>query len=392
MGSMGDEIGFGAYTGDGYSNGYDLGYSGSYEAAPLDSGLLTTPTYLSDHLSPSSSQSAMWNRAVKRKLEPGELLSQLSSFKSTPRAPPELTNSPPAPPVSNGVDYTAEIKQLPERIKEQYTAELEQLRERISEQDKQIQSLCDDLDEERKAAASAVNETMEMIRRLNDEKAAAQLEARQMKQFADELAAHHEEELDELEKELDMKDNTIADLEAQMKVYRERMKRHGIEPDDESEFDQSEDGRGIIEKPYDSSSDWVSNNRYQIYRPGRDDSDLDMKMKKILTRLEVLETDRESVRRDMMAMRAEKAQLVLMRDIATRLCTQVVAERRMVKKSNGPKFSVFGVFKWIFNVFFQRDDPRGMFGLNKTSIGFLLLLGLTSSLSQSRGLSAKKKR
>jgi DNA repair exonuclease SbcCD ATPase subunit len=331
MGSMGDEIGFaGAYSGDGYGGGaYDLGYSGSYEAAPLDSGILTTPTYLSDHLSPSSSQSAMWNRAVKRKLEPGELLSQLSSLKSTPRAP-EPTNSPPA---NNNGDFD-------------YTAELEQLREKIKDQEKQIQSLYDDLDEERKAAASAVSETMEMIRRLNDEKAAAQLEARQMKQFADDLAAHHEEELDELEKELDIKDGTIADLEAQMKLYRERMKHHGIEPDGESEY-ESEDGRGIVEKPYDSASDWISNSKYQMYQPRRDDGDLDMKMRKILTRLEVLETDRESVRRDMMAMRSEKAQLVLMRDIATRLCTQVAAERRMVKKSSGPKFSVLGVFKVI---------------------------------------------
>jgi Zein-binding len=333
MGSMVDEIGFaGAYSGDDYGGGgYELGYSGSYEAAPLDSGILTTPTYLSDHLSPSSSHSAMWNRAVKRKLEPGELLSQLSSLKSTLRAP-EPTNSPPA---NNNGDFD-------------YTAELEQLREKIKEQEKQIQSLYDDLDEERKAAASAVSETMEMIRRLNDEKAAAQVEARQMKQFADELAAHHEEELDELEKELDVKDSTISDLEAQVKVHRERMKRHGIEPDGESEY-ESEDGIGrrIVEKPYDSASDWVSNSRYQMYQPRRDDGDLDMKMRKILTRLEVLETDRDSVRRDMMAMRAEKAQLVLMRNIATRLCTQVVAEQRMVKKSSGPKFSVFGVFKVI---------------------------------------------
>lgn len=334
MGSMGDEIGYaGAYSGDDYSGGgYNMDYSGSYEALPLDSGILTTPTYLSDHLSPSSSQSAMWNRAVKRKLEPSELLAQLnSSLKSTPRAP-DPTNTPPAN-NSNGFDITAE---------------LEQLRESFKEQEKQIQSLYDELDEERKAAASAVNETMEMIRRLNDEKAAAQLEARQMKQFADELAAHHEEELDEIEKELDMKDNTIADMEAQMKAYRERMKRHGIEPDGESEYEsEEEDERGIVEKPYDSSSDWVSNNKYQVYQPRRDDGDLDMKMRKILTRLEVLETDRESVRRDMMAMRAEKAQLLLMRNIATRLCTQVAAERRIVKRSNGPKFSVFGVFKVI---------------------------------------------
>uniref|UniRef100_A0A7N0V440 GTD-binding domain-containing protein n=1 Tax=Kalanchoe fedtschenkoi TaxID=63787 RepID=A0A7N0V440_KALFE len=58
------------------------------------------------------------------------------------------------------------------------------LREIVSSQQETIQELLAELDEERNAAASAANEAMSMILRLQREKAEIQMEARQFKRFA----------------------------------------------------------------------------------------------------------------------------------------------------------------------------------------------------------------
>ena len=61
-------------------------------------------------------------------------------------------------------------------------------------------------------------------------------------------------------------------------------------------------------------------------------------IKKLYMRLQALEADRESLKQEIMSMRTDKAQLVLLREIAQNLCkgaTQptLVPERRFVKKS-----------------------------------------------------------
>jgi Zein-binding len=74
--------------------------------------------------------------------------------------------------------------------------------------------------------------------------------------------------------------------------------------------------------------------------------DNDVDIKKLYMRLEALEADRESMRRALIAMRTEKAQLVLLQEIAQQLSKEVVHERKMVKKKSFIEaFSIMALFK-----------------------------------------------
>ncbi|KAJ3669940.1 hypothetical protein LUZ60_010264 [Juncus effusus] len=329
----------------------------------------TTPT-----CSCACHDDSVWRR-VKRKMDPTTLLS-FESFKSTATASTSTA----------GAGGFAGVSQL----------ELDQLRETIKAQEEKIQALCDELDEERNASATAANETMAMILRLQGEKAAAQMEARQFKRFADERIAHDDGELEELEEEIKSKDDSITLLSLQIETYRDKLKRHGIEPDGEteSESESDDDGRGVVEQPdyKDNVSSETVYNKYAIYQNGMTDNrEIDMNMKQIFMRLEALEIAKENTRKDVIALRTEKMQLVLLRDVARRLCAQVAAERKMVSKPSGGKFSVFGVFKWVFSVFFQRSKSRGLFGLNNNTIGFLLLMGMSTRFGQAKTLPRAKR-
>lgn len=73
-------------------------------------------------------------------------------------------------------------------------------------------------------------------------------------------------------------------------------------------------------------------------------------IKKLYTRLQALEADKESMRQAMLSMRADKAQLVLLKEIAQHLYMDVPPERRMtLKKTSLPgSFSFMSVFKVNF--------------------------------------------
>lgn len=68
-------------------------------------------------------------------------------------------------------------------------------------------------------------------------------------------------------------------------------------------------------------------------------------IKKLYMRLQALEADRESMRQAIISMRTEKAQLVLLREIAQQLCKEAKPERRVVKKNQ----TFFGVF-WLVSL------------------------------------------
>ncbi|XP_020255964.1 myosin-binding protein 7 isoform X2 [Asparagus officinalis] len=71
-------------------------------------------------------------------------------------------------------------------------------------------------------------------------------------------------------------------------------------------------------------------------------------IKKLYTRLQALEADRESMRQAIISMRTEKAQLLLLKEIAQQLCKEVTPERRIVKKpSLISNFSFVAVIKDI---------------------------------------------
>lgn len=105
----------------------------------------------------------------------------------------------------------------------------------------------------------------------------------------------------------------------------------------------------------------------------------DPEIKKLYMRLQALEADRESMRQAILSMRTDKAQLVLLKEIAQQLCKDVSPERRItVKKSSLlGSFSFTSVFKWIVSVFFWRRKAcrsKYMFGLSANNLGLLMLL------------------
>lgn len=105
----------------------------------------------------------------------------------------------------------------------------------------------------------------------------------------------------------------------------------------------------------------------------------DPEIKKLYMRLQALEADRESMRQAIVSMRTDKAQLVLLKEIAQQLCKDMSPERQVAvrKPSLLGSFSFLSVFKWVISfVFWRRKARRSkyLFGLSPNSVGLLMLL------------------
>lgn len=107
--------------------------------------------------------------------------------------------------------------------------ELNALREALRSQHQAIEQLHSELEEERNASASAADETLAMILRLQKEKAEAQMEASQFKRFAEQKLAHDHQELLSLENLLYRKDQAIRALEFELLSFKHRMLSLGCE-------------------------------------------------------------------------------------------------------------------------------------------------------------------
>ena len=114
------------------------------------------------------------------------------------------------------------------------------LREAISSQQKAIQDLNAELEEERNSASTAANEAMSMILRLQREKAEVQMEARQFKRFAEEKMQHDQEEILALEDLFYKREQTIQSLTCEVQAYKHRMMSFGLteaEADGDSQYE-----------------------------------------------------------------------------------------------------------------------------------------------------------
>ncbi|OMO51920.1 hypothetical protein CCACVL1_29496 [Corchorus capsularis] len=118
----------------------------------------------------------------------------------------------------------------------------------------------------------------------------------------------------------------------------------------------------------------------------------DPDIKKLYTRLQALEADRESMRQALISMRTDKAQLVLLKEIAQHLCKDMSPERQVVKKpSIIGSLPFMSVFKWIVSfVFWRRKARRNkhLYGLSANKVGLLMLLDKGPRLRQWRCLSS----
>ncbi|CAN4109423.1 unnamed protein product [Withania somnifera] len=105
----------------------------------------------------------------------------------------------------------------------------------------------------------------------------------------------------------------------------------------------------------------------------------DPEVTKLYFRLQALEADRESMRQAMIAMRTDKAQVILLKEIAQQLCKEMSpAVRKPVKKASViGSFSFMSVFKWMTCFILWRRKARRcryMFGSSANNAGLLMLL------------------
>ncbi|KAL1545630.1 hypothetical protein AAHA92_22329 [Salvia divinorum] len=107
-------------------------------------------------------------------------------------------------------------------------------------------------------------------------------------------------------------------------------------------------------------------------------SSKDLEIQKLYARLHSLEADRESMRQAIISMGTEKAQVVLLKEIAQNLCKEMSPKiTPLRKKQETRKFTFMSIFKWIVPIFSWRRRGRRaryMFGLSANNIGMLVLL------------------
>jgi hypothetical protein len=125
-----------------------------------------------------------------------------------------------------------------------------------------------ELEKERSAAASAAEEAMSMILRLQKEKSALEIEARQQRRTADERCAFYEDEVEELRDIVLVREREARALRKEVDAYR-RLLGLGAAEDDEEEDDEQEmvtPHSFLMSEGEPSSSKSVDANRMQHFR------------------------------------------------------------------------------------------------------------------------------
>ncbi|XP_047072882.1 myosin-binding protein 1-like isoform X2 [Lolium rigidum] len=97
---------------------------------------------------------------------------------------------------------------------------IDRLRRQIDLDRKSIHLLCRELEEERNAAAIAASQALAMITRLQDEKAAMQMEASHYQRMMEEQAEYDNEALAQANELLAQREQQVEELEAELENYR----------------------------------------------------------------------------------------------------------------------------------------------------------------------------
>ncbi|AAF09069.1 unknown protein; 21443-23862 [Arabidopsis thaliana] len=103
---------------------------------------------------------------------------------------------------------------------------VDKLKFELQEERKALHALYEELEVERNASAVAASETMAMINRLHEEKAAMQMEALQYQRMMEEQAEFDQEALQLLNELMVNREKENAELEKELEVYRKRMEEY----------------------------------------------------------------------------------------------------------------------------------------------------------------------
>lgn len=114
-------------------------------------------------------------------------------------------------------------------------------------------------------------------------------------------------------------------------------------------------------------------------------------IKKLYMRLQALEADRESMRKTLNAMQTDKAQVVLLKEIAQHLCKEMPPAKRKPEKKSAliRSFSFLSVFTWLLSFIFWRTKPcrtKYMFGMSARNVGLLMFVDKGPRVGQWRCL------
>ncbi|KAL0701407.1 hypothetical protein Bca4012_057529 [Brassica carinata] len=103
---------------------------------------------------------------------------------------------------------------------------VDKLKSELEEERKALNALYEELEEERSASATAANETMAMINRLHEEKAAMQMEALQYQRMMEEQSEFDQEALQLLNEVIVKREKENAELEKEIEVCRKRLEEY----------------------------------------------------------------------------------------------------------------------------------------------------------------------
>jgi len=103
---------------------------------------------------------------------------------------------------------------------------VEQLRSALQAERKALGALYAELEEERSAAAVAANQTMAMINRLQEEKAAMQMEALQYQRMMEEQSEYDQEALQLLNELVTKREREKQELERELELCRQRVQHY----------------------------------------------------------------------------------------------------------------------------------------------------------------------
>ncbi|KAJ3685889.1 hypothetical protein LUZ61_015053 [Rhynchospora tenuis] len=184
-----------------------------------------------------------------------------------------------------------------------------------------------------------------------------------------------EERILKLEKEEEEREGNL-DLEREEVVERDEEQ---VKVDDDEEEEEEDDGSDRV-----YTIDMVHGSSTPMVKVSEDN---DVDIKKLYMRLEALEADRESMRKALISMRTEKAQLVLLQEIAQQLSKEVVHEKKLVKKKRFIEgFSIMALFKWLLSHIWKNkvSRVRYTFGLSTRNVGLLVILDKTPQIGQLR--------
>ncbi|XWS34470.1 hypothetical protein CRYUN_Cryun21dG0041200 [Craigia yunnanensis] len=105
---------------------------------------------------------------------------------------------------------------------------VEKLKSAFKAERKALNALYTELEEERSASAVAANQTMAMINRLQEEKAAMQMEALQYQRMMDEQSEYDQEALQLLNELMVKREKEKAELEKELEIYRRKVQDYEV--------------------------------------------------------------------------------------------------------------------------------------------------------------------